>query len=153
MLLCAAHHRSCALTITLVTSTASCSAQSKLSAVDAQQRNTEYKQLLRGDSRELKRLRRQVSTYETLARGEWASKTAGLTGSSAASALKETVQVGEEATETLPVDQDTVRRLWRDGRDMSWALAQAQKDSAELSQRLQVSGSSAMLCLRGRTAA
>ena len=118
----------------LSSSFAMCSATIKAWGHGAQQRNQEYKQLLKGDSRELKRLRRQLQTYETLAKGEWMARATAATGAAPA---VETVQVGE-AAEVLTVDKETVKRLWRDGRDASWRVATLQEDAATLAQQLQV---------------
>jgi hypothetical protein len=100
----------------------------------AKLRNQEYRQVLKGESRELRRLRRQVKTYEALAKGEWMSQIKGGVPESA----QETVRVGDESEEVLTVDCLTVKRLWRDGRDASWRAVELEEVAASLRQRLQV---------------
>jgi hypothetical protein len=125
---------------------APCSVTTKTTARGAQLRNQEYKQLLKGDTRELRRLRRQLTTYETLAKGEWMAKaTAG--AATMAAPARETVQVGDEGAHTLAVDRETVSRLWKDGRDASWRAAAAQDEAAALSHRLQARAASVLLGL------
>lgn len=53
----------------------------------------------------------------------------------------ETIEVGDAESQALTVDRETVKRLWRDGRDASWAAARAQDEAATLSQRLQACSS------------
>lgn len=118
----------------------SCSAASKATKEGVKLRNEEYKQLVKADSRELKRLRRQVKTYETLVKGEWASQMQKTLAPATAAlpAVNEHVEVGDDQVERLLVDASTVKRLWRERKSASERAAQLEDELATLVRRSQV---------------
>jgi hypothetical protein len=96
---------------------------------------------VKADSRELKRLRRQVKTYETLVKGEWTShmqQTLALAPTPAVPpVVNEHVEVGNDQVEHLLVDKSTVKRLWRESKSAAERVAQLEDELTALTRRCQ----------------
>lgn len=112
----------------------SCSATSRASNENHAQYARDLKQLCKTQEREIRRLKRQVSTYEILA------KTKGQESDSL-SALEETITLGA-TSETLPVNKDTIKALWERDQDACLRVQDLESQVALLSQHVQVNPSS-----------
>ena len=129
-----------------------CSASGKEATATARARHDEFRRLLKADTRELKRLRRQVKTYETLAQPDWTPpaltapppaaeppvQTVRLTATSKVLASGRDGEEAEEEGEDVAVTPATVRRLWRSAQEAAERAAQLERDGAAVLGRLQV---------------
>ena len=107
-----------------------CSATIKAFHADTTQRSRDLKQLCKDKERELRRLKRQVSTYEILA------KTKGPEQDSLV-ALEETVTVGT-GSETFPVNKETIKALWTRDQQTCLRVQELESEVVVLSQHVQV---------------
>jgi hypothetical protein len=105
-------------------------------------RNSEYKKLLKGDERELRRLRRQLRTYEALATGKWVASvgaaTQGGTQPLGPQQAPTPPVVELDNGEVLAVTQDSIRMLWQCQQQLLQQLSHLQNEAAQAIVRAKV---------------